>query len=231
MKTESLWSRSPSTYVFGLHRLPATVLLKNSVAVTTVSCHSRATRTQRVQPELERVSPNGLQIPPESFSHSAVTNRLIGGYQLTRILTLRNGSKNQIPGIWKNVKFGEILFKALDRTRGTRKLRNNYFVSSTKMFFLTLGDFHHQSFLRHGTHKASSLSVVSRLSPRGWLALCRLAIAPICQLVQSSCQAFTATVTAPGAKSHCTSPWQALPYSTVVHLPRTRTLGDGLWGL
>lgn len=80
-----------------------------------------------------------------------------------------------------------------------------------------------------GRIRPLSVSVVSRLSLRGWLALCRLAIAPICQLVQSSCQAFTATVTAPGAKSHCTSPWQAVPYSTVVHLPRTRTLGNGLW--
>ena len=112
-------------------------LKKNSVADTIVRCHSRATRAQRVLPKLGGVSLNGLQIPPEnfshsavtlqiqpeSFSHSAVTNKLTGGYQLTRILTLRSGSKNQISGIWRNSKFGEIFFKELDRTCATRKLR------------------------------------------------------------------------------------------------------------
>lgn len=38
------------------------------------------------------------------------------------------------------MKFGEIFFKELDRTRATRKLINNYFVSSTKLDVLTFGD-------------------------------------------------------------------------------------------
>ena len=102
-----------------------------------------------MQPELGRVSPDGLQIPPESLSHSAVTNRLIGGYHFTRILSLRDGSKNQIPGIWRNFKFGKILFEELDRARGTRVLRNNYLVSPTKLVVLTFGDFNnHESLVK-----------------------------------------------------------------------------------
>ena len=97
--------------------------------------------------KLGGVSSNGLQIRPESSSQSAVTNSLIGGYQLTRILTLRNGSKNQIPGIWRNLKVGEISFKELERTHGTRKLRNNCFASSTKLDVLTFGDFYNHEFL------------------------------------------------------------------------------------
>ena len=57
--------------------------------------------------------------------------------------------------------------------------------------------------------------------------LCSPARAPICQLVQGSCQAFTAIVMAMRCRSHCTSPWQAVPYSAVTHLSWTRTLGDG----
>ena len=68
-----------------------------------------------MRPKLGEVSPNGLQIPPESFSHSVVTTRLIGGYQLARILTFRNGSKNQIPGIWRNLKFGDIVYSPYPR--------------------------------------------------------------------------------------------------------------------
>ena len=98
---------------------------------------------QSLQPELGRVSTNWLQTPPESLSHSAVTNRLIGGYQLTRIHSLSNGSKNQIPGIWRNFKFGKILFKELDR-----KLRNNYFVSPTKLVVPTFGDLNNHESLR-----------------------------------------------------------------------------------
>ena len=64
-----------------------------------------------------------------------------------RILTLKNGSKNEIPGIWRNLKFGKIFFKELDTTRATRKLRNNYFVSSTKLDVLTFGDFHNNESL------------------------------------------------------------------------------------
>ena len=110
------------------------------MADTTVRCHSCATRAQRVQPKLGGVSPNGLQSPPESFFHSDVTNRLMRGYQVTRILTLINGSKNQIPGIWRNLKFGEIFFKELDRTRAARKLRNNSTSSPHRSWtFLLLG--------------------------------------------------------------------------------------------
>ena len=39
------------------------------------------------------------------------------------------------------MKFGEKFFKELDRPRMTRKLRNTYFVSSTKLDVLTFGDF------------------------------------------------------------------------------------------
>lgn len=100
-----------------------------------------------MQPELGRVSLNGLQIPPESFSQSAVTKRLIGGYQLRRILSLRIGSK--IPGLCRNLKFCEIPFKELDRTRVNRKLRNNYFVSPTRLVVLTFGDFNnHESLVK-----------------------------------------------------------------------------------
>ena len=96
---------------------------------------------------LEGSAPTVYKSRPESCSQSAVTNSLIGGYQLTRILTLRNGSKNQIPGIWRNLKVGEISFKELERTHGTRKLRNNCFVSSTKLDVLTFGDFYNHEFL------------------------------------------------------------------------------------
>ena len=53
-----------------------------TVADATFRCHSRATRAQF---KLGGVSPNGLQIPPENFSYSAVTNRLIRGYQLKKL--------------------------------------------------------------------------------------------------------------------------------------------------
>ena len=47
------------------------------------------------------------------------------------------------------MKFGEIFFKELDRTRATRKLRNNYFVSSTKLDVLTFGDLNnHESLVK-----------------------------------------------------------------------------------
>ena len=102
-----------------------------------------------MQPELGRVSTNCLHIPPESLPPSAVTNRLIGGYHLTRILSLRNGSKNQIPVVWRNFKFGKILFEELDRTRRTRELRNNYLVSPTKLVVLTFEDFiNHKSLVK-----------------------------------------------------------------------------------
>ena len=40
-------------------------------------------------------------------------------------------------------------FKELDRTRATRKLRNNYFVSSTKLYVFTFGDFNnHESLVK-----------------------------------------------------------------------------------
>jgi len=39
------------------------------------------------------------------------------------------------------LKFGKILFEELDRTLGTRKLRNNYFISATKLVVLTFGNF------------------------------------------------------------------------------------------
>ena len=83
------------------------------VADTPVSSRGRLTQAQRVQPELGGVSPNGLQIPPESFSHGAITNILIGGYQLTRILTFRNVSRKQIPRIWRNLKLVRYFLRSL----------------------------------------------------------------------------------------------------------------------
>ena len=102
-----------------------------------------------MQPELGRVRPNVLLIPSQRLSDSSVTNRLIGDYQLTKILSLRNGSKNQVPGIWRNLKFGEIPFKEIDRTRATMNLRNNYFASPTKLDVPTFGDFdNHESVIK-----------------------------------------------------------------------------------
>ena len=47
------------------------------------------------------------------------------------------------------MKFGEIFFKELDRTRAIRKLINNYFVSSTKLDILTFGDLNnHESLVK-----------------------------------------------------------------------------------
>ena len=44
---------------------------------------------------------------------------------------------------------GEIFFKELDRTRATRKLRNDSFVSSTKLDVLTFGDLNnHESLVK-----------------------------------------------------------------------------------
>ena len=64
---------------------------------------------------------------------------------------------------------------------------------------------------------------------RGWLTHCSPARAPICQLVLGSCQAFAATVTAMGRQFTLHDRQSHIPLS-VVHLPRTRTLGDGLLG-
>ena len=47
------------------------------------------------------------------------------------------------------MKFGEIFFKELERTRTTRNLRNNHFVSPTKLDVLTFGDLNnHESFVK-----------------------------------------------------------------------------------
>jgi len=47
------------------------------------------------------------------------------------------------------LKFGKILFEELDRIRGTRKLRNNYFISPTKLVVLTFGDLNdHESLIK-----------------------------------------------------------------------------------
>ena len=61
-----------------------------------------------MQFKLGGVSPNGLQIPPESFCHSAVTNRLIRGYQLKRNFALRNGSKKKNPWNLEVLTFGDL---------------------------------------------------------------------------------------------------------------------------
>ena len=97
---------------------------------------------QRVLPELGRVSPSALRVPPESFSYSAVTNNLIRGYQLVRIFSLEMGLK-----IRRNLKFDKILFKKGDRTRSSRKLRNKYFFSPTKLVVLTFGDLNNHEYL------------------------------------------------------------------------------------
>ena len=44
------------------------------------------------------------------------------------------------------MKFGEVFFKELKRTRATRKLRNNYFVSPTKLDVLTFRDSNNHEF-------------------------------------------------------------------------------------
>ena len=47
------------------------------------------------------------------------------------------------------MKFGEIFFKELERTHATRKLKNNYFVSPTKVDVLTFGELNdHESFVK-----------------------------------------------------------------------------------
>ena len=47
------------------------------------------------EPALGRVSPNALQVMPESFSNSPVTNRLIRGYRLKESFPLEMGLENK----------------------------------------------------------------------------------------------------------------------------------------
>ena len=52
-------------------------------------------------------------------------------------------------------------FKELDRTRATRRNRNNYFVSSTKLDVLTFGDFNnHESFVKENVITAYPGNIV-----------------------------------------------------------------------
>ena len=47
----------------------------------------------------------------------------------------------------RNFKFDKILFKERDRTRSSRKLRNNYFFSPTKLVVLTFVDWKNYEYL------------------------------------------------------------------------------------
>ena len=105
---------------------------KHSVADTTVRQPNRSTGTQKVQPALGRVSPKALQVMPESFSHSPVTNRLTGAID----------SNNLFPWKWvlKSDQGNPEQFEIWE-------LRNNYFFSPRKLVVLTVEDLNNHEYL------------------------------------------------------------------------------------
>ena len=49
--------------------------------------------------------------------------------------------------IRRNLKFDKMLLKERDRTRSSRKLRNNYFFSPARLVVLTFGDLNNHEYL------------------------------------------------------------------------------------
>ena len=86
----------------------------NTISLTTRYADIVATpETQRVRPALGRVSLNALQVPSESFSHSAVTNRLIRGYRLKESSPLEMGLKIRSVGSRETWSLARYLLRSL----------------------------------------------------------------------------------------------------------------------